>query len=123
MTAVEVFTTARSAGILLDAEGDRLLVDAPVGVLTAEWRERLTAHKPQLLTLLSGPREFITLKNGPTLPAEAIEFALSLEQRGIDDVRQRHGVVDGRPVPAVAVGVELREEPVQVGDQLSRSAP
>ena len=44
--------TAR--GVTLAAEGDRLRVRAPVGVLTPEFRAEIAAHKPALLALLRG---------------------------------------------------------------------
>ena len=49
----------------------------------AQWRERLVHHKTALLAILRPPRSFVTLKMGPTLPVEAIELALSFEERGI----------------------------------------
>ena len=39
-------------GVRLVATGDRLIVDAPKGVVTDELRQLLTAHKLELLALL-----------------------------------------------------------------------
>lgn len=74
--------TAR-LGIRLEARGDRLHVEAPAGVVTPDLRDQLTQRKPALLARLAPPRGVITLKNGPTLPVEALELALDLERRGI----------------------------------------
>ena len=83
MTAAETLQRCNRAGIRLTVSGDALDVEAPAGVLTAELRDALRAHKPILLTVLAPPRSFVTLKGGPTLPVEAIELALDLETKGI----------------------------------------
>ena len=88
MKALELLTTLRAAGIELEARGDRLHVEAPLGVVTAELRDALARHKPDLLAALSPSRGFVTLKPdattafAPTLPVEAIELAIDLEARG-----------------------------------------
>jgi hypothetical protein len=51
-TIVDLFTTAAQAGIILNAEGNRLVVDAPAGGLTPALRDALVAHKPALLAVL-----------------------------------------------------------------------
>lgn len=71
----------QAAGIVLKVAGDRLTYEAPAGAMTPELREELARQKPALLTLLK-PTEFVTLKNGPTLPADAIRLAIDLEARG-----------------------------------------
>jgi amino acid adenylation domain-containing protein len=43
------------AGIKLSASGDSLLIDAPKGTVTPEWRDLLRQHKPKLLALLHQP--------------------------------------------------------------------
>jgi len=82
MTADELLMAARQAGIVLEARGDRLHVEAPAGVVTPTWRDALALRKAALLALLTAPRAFVTLRHGPTLPVEAIELALELERRG-----------------------------------------
>jgi hypothetical protein len=44
-------------GVILEAQGELLKVDAPAGVLTDEYRTALKQSKPQLLEFLSRPRE------------------------------------------------------------------
>ncbi len=92
MTPTEILMLARTNDIVLDVQGDRLIVDAPTGALTPELRAELARHKAALVALLAPPRAFVTLKNGPTLPVDVIRLAIDLEARGIplqtDDVHQ-----------------------------------
>jgi len=82
MTAVEILLLARTNDIVLNVQGDRLVVDAPAGTLTPELRDQLVRHKPALLALLTPVTRFVTLKNGPTLPLLVVLLALDLERRG-----------------------------------------
>jgi hypothetical protein len=82
MTLTELLDTTTAAGIRLEAQGDRLHVEAPAGIVTANLRDELARHKPALLTLLRPVTEYVTLKNGPTLPAGVIRLAIDLEARG-----------------------------------------
>ena len=51
MNAVSLIRHCRDAGILLQARGDRLHVEAPAGTITPELRQRLTEYKAELLAL------------------------------------------------------------------------
>ena len=84
MTAVELLTTCRQAGIRLEAAGDRLRYEAPPGTLTPELRDTLAQYKAELLSLLAVPQRFVTLRAGETLPRVAIDLAWSLEGRGFE---------------------------------------
>ena len=90
MTAIELLAMARTAGIRLETIEDRLRVDAPAGALTPKLRDALAMRKSELLIALKRPRAFVTLKPdmrtgfAPTLPIEAIELAIDLEQRGFE---------------------------------------
>ena len=44
-------------GVILEAQGEQLKVDAPAGVLTEADRSALKEFKPKLLEFLSRPRE------------------------------------------------------------------
>ncbi len=81
MTATELLTTCRAAGILLAADGDSLDVDAPAGALTPALREILARHKAALLAMLAPVCELVTLRGGFVLPLPAYELALDLERR------------------------------------------
>ncbi len=83
LTLPEVLNVVRTAGIRLEARGDRLHVEAPPGAVTPAVRDALTAHKPQLLVLLAPPKSFVTLKGGLTVPTDALALALNLEARGV----------------------------------------
>lgn len=78
----EVLVATKQADIRLQAEGDRLVVDAPVGTLTPELRDALTRNKAALLARLQPVMEFICLKGGLIVLRPALELALDLEQRG-----------------------------------------
>ena len=52
MTVVDLLTELRDRDVRLEADGDRLLVDAPVGVLTDDVRQLLADHKAELLAAL-----------------------------------------------------------------------
>jgi hypothetical protein len=82
VTARELLTVVRAAGIRLETRGDRLVYDAPRGALTSELRSALVQHKAALLALLA-PVEFVTLKGGLTVPVAALRLALHLEARGM----------------------------------------
>src|SRR5438445_6785321 len=82
MTATELRTAVRQGGIVLEARGDRLHVEAPAGAVTPGLREELTRHKPALLELLVPVTEFVYLRGGLTVPRPALELALDLKNRG-----------------------------------------
>lgn len=52
MTLSEIFTITRTAGIVLQARGETLHVEAPPGTVTPALRAALVALKPDLLALL-----------------------------------------------------------------------
>ena len=99
MTTVELLTTCRQAGIHLEAAGDKLRYEAPPGTLTPELRDTLTHHKAELLTLLT--RQFVTLRNGPTLPLAVIQLAWGLEGRGFELSLTSTGDLTVAPVDAL----------------------
>ncbi|MHB8763134.1 MAG: TubC N-terminal docking domain-related protein [Deferrisomatales bacterium] len=53
MTALALLRDIEAQGIRLEAQGDRLRVDAPAGALTPELRAALAEHKPELLRVLA----------------------------------------------------------------------
>jgi TubC N-terminal docking domain len=57
VNARSLFHDLRALGVILEAQGEYLKVDAPAGVLTEEHRAALKEHKPKLLKRLSRPRE------------------------------------------------------------------
>ena len=53
MTSEGLLAELRTREVQLAAQGNRLLIDAPKGVLTPELRQRLAEHKDELLSFLS----------------------------------------------------------------------
>ena len=52
MTAQEILAEIRNLGGRLEARGDRLHVEAPLGKVTPELKTRLALHKVELMNLL-----------------------------------------------------------------------
>jgi amino acid adenylation domain-containing protein len=50
---VELLLELRARNVLLSVEGEQLLCDAPLGVITADLRERISVCKPEILRLLA----------------------------------------------------------------------
>ena len=99
MTAGEVLTVCREAGIRLEVAGDRLRFDAPAGALTPDLRDALARHKRELLDVLT--MQFVTLRDGPTLPLPVLQLAWSLEDRGLRVCLTPGGDVDIAPTDAL----------------------
>jgi hypothetical protein len=57
VNALSLYRDLKARGVILEAQGEFLRVDAPAGVLTEEHRAALKALKPKLLKLLSTERE------------------------------------------------------------------
>ena|SRR5215208_3648956 len=53
MTAVELLIELRERGAIIEANGDRLRIDVPEGIVTPELREALIEHKAQVLALIT----------------------------------------------------------------------
>jgi hypothetical protein len=53
MSARELLDSLTASGVRLWAEGGKLKLDAPRGVVTPELKDRLAAHKPELLAALT----------------------------------------------------------------------
>jgi hypothetical protein len=56
VNATELLDDLRSKGVSLETDGERLLVDAPAGVIADEIKTTLTELKPKLLKLLTWER-------------------------------------------------------------------
>ena len=57
MNALSLYHDLKKRGVILEAQGAYLKVDAPVGVVTEEVKTALVEFKPTLLRLLSGTLE------------------------------------------------------------------
>jgi TubC N-terminal docking domain len=59
LSALALMRDLQAAGAVLEVRGDRLHVDAPVGLITLQIRESLARHKPELLAMLAAdPAEY-----------------------------------------------------------------
>lgn len=56
MRARDLLADLRRRGVLLEAEGDRISVDAPAGVIDEQLRKALTENKPAIVKLLEWER-------------------------------------------------------------------
>ena len=56
MNAPALLSELRAAGVTLEADGDRLKVQAAPGIITPELTARLRAAKPDLLAILSSAK-------------------------------------------------------------------
>ena len=56
MNAQDLLKDLRSRDVRVEADGERLVVDAPAGAITEEAKATLTEHKPKLLKLLGWER-------------------------------------------------------------------
>jgi amino acid adenylation domain-containing protein len=121
VTAAAFLADLRTRDIHIRADGDRLIFDAPAGVLTPELRDRLRQCKDEILALLREPAELSfsqermwfldQLHPGAAayVIAEAIEMRGALEvpllERALHDLVGRHDALrtvfvnrEGRPL-------------------------
>ena len=52
MSAIQLLEDLRCSGATVEVAGDRLRIDAPVGLVTAKLVEQMRAHKTELIELL-----------------------------------------------------------------------
>ena len=55
MNGKDFLEEMRQRGVLLEAKGDRLRIDAPEGIITPELLTMLTEHKAAVLEILAPP--------------------------------------------------------------------
>jgi hypothetical protein len=72
MTASKLLADLRTRGVRIDVTGDKLLVDAPEGVLTAELVEWLREHKTEVIVLRGQTRP---QRRAPTAKSSPHPFA------------------------------------------------
>jgi hypothetical protein len=59
VSALVLMRDLETSGVVLEVRGDRLHVDAPVGIVTPEMRDSLVRHKAELLAMLAAdPAEY-----------------------------------------------------------------
>ena len=97
MTALELITECRVAGIELKARGTRLKCEAAPGALTPALRSRLKQKKAELLALLNAPPTVTLAPTGLTLPLPVLELAWDLEERGFKVTTGEDGTLSVEP--------------------------
>ena len=105
MNAQELLDSLRADGVQVSANGDRLELDAPRGVLTIERLDQVRALKPELLALLAQP--------GPlAVPAEPVVDTSFLEM--VEDARRFQA--EGKPGPWAAFTMDEEALLGAIGD-------
>ena len=59
MTGEVLLEQLRDRDIRLSANGDRLVIDAPRGALTEQFRRSLQEHKAELLAIVTAPDQWV----------------------------------------------------------------
>ena len=113
----ELLSSLRERGVRLSVEGDRLICDAPAGVVDEELRAELAARKAELMTLIaeselarSGPRSLVPLKATGDYPPlfarpghNGDVFCYRALAAHVDQRQPLYGIepkgVDGSPIP------------------------
>lgn len=83
MNAPALLSELRAAGVTLEADGDRLKVQAAPGIITPELTARLKAAKPDLLAILGStkaPADGDELSQDLPLLAASVEFDALIER-------------------------------------------
>lgn len=81
MNARAFLQELRRRGVSLEAQGDRLVVEAPAEVYTDELRTTLSKHKPRLLELLKPARGGPRRSNRSTLVIRWSEYPVWIKLR------------------------------------------
>lgn len=68
MNAAELIMELGARGVVIEAVGDRLRVDAPKGVITPELRQALASCKAEVLAILTTPEDEIEWRVEAMLP-------------------------------------------------------
>lgn len=76
MSAAKLLAELKERGISLEANGDRLKVNAPKGAVTPELREALSEQKAELLTLLRSEPTHYALAGKSVLGIAHVERCL-----------------------------------------------
>jgi hypothetical protein len=74
MTAAKLLADLRRVGVVLSVKGERLTFDAPAGALTADLKDAMRRHKPELIGLLKRGTVYVN----PT--------ATAADLRAVDDL-------------------------------------
>lgn len=83
MTAEELLLELEAEGVRLSIRGDRLVLDAPTGVLTQKRLDEIRAFKPELLAIVADHRaEKESPEGAPDAFEEIVADALRFQEEG-----------------------------------------
>jgi len=84
VNARTMLTTLEAQGVRLTVKGDRLVLNAPEGVLSPERIEQIRPHKKELLAILSERQELLESADGPERDSfdDLVEDARRFQQEG-----------------------------------------
>ena len=84
MTAKELLSSLEADGVRLSIKGDRLVLDAPTGVMSSQRIEELRPYKAELLALVSERRGETALEDAPERDSfdDMVEDARRFQREG-----------------------------------------
>ena len=84
MTARELLSSLEADGVRLSIKGDRLVLDAPTGVMSSQRIEELRPYKAELLALVSERRGETALEDAPERDSfdDIVEDARRFQRKG-----------------------------------------
>jgi len=79
-----MLTTLEAQGVRLTVKGDRLVLNAPEGVMSPERIEQIRPHKKELLAILSKRQRLLESADGPERDSfdDIVEDARRFQQEG-----------------------------------------
>jgi hypothetical protein len=99
MTASELLIELRSRGAIIEANGDRLRIDAPKGTVTTELRDALSQQKSEIILLLTSSDLEVDWRVKAMLPhvpdVGPIPFLIARE---ISESQDKHCLSCGEPL-------------------------
>lgn len=108
MTAAELLKQVTALDIRLRTDGGKLLIDAPIGAVTPELKEMLSAKKPELIRLLSSKHNDEILPVFSKILDEVVYFVAHNDRERVKDLKgavyflgELETIVNANPKPDV----------------------
>jgi hypothetical protein len=125
MEPAALLADLEALGVILRAEGNRLMVDAPAGVLTADHHAALAEHKSALLRLLAAEADALGRADGDRsfgatqLPSTGVTGAVASQ---LPPAGVAGSAIAPLPSTGVSGGVASQLPPAGVGCSFTRDA-